>query len=811
MNMEKVKESSHQHLLSANYVKWFLLFGITIIFTITLYPNLVITKHAYTLGDVVERNIKAPKDFLIEDEEATESNRRRAVESVLTVYDYDTALASNLGQGLKQAFANIRAVFEAESKKQKKIKPMDTAEDPSIKATALPSPPGKEKLSVHDQIWQMKKDFEDKIGITVNKGAYTILESELFSEDISNLIVEILSTIMKNGVVTNKEILLKEAEKGITLRTVGTKTEFVTVNLKQFYGLDQAKTMVRIIGDDPLKGLNYNLLNLIVDFTQRVIQPNITLNRSETEERKKRAASEIKPILYKIKEGEMVLREGERVTEVQLLKLNALEIQTKNKQILPRSIGSAMIILCLLMTTYILYIKHPGKIERDSNKNLIFLTSVIITFSLLAVVSASMSQTLAQNTSFSISPSSISFGIPIASGAMIICLFMGLEVALPLAMVIAVFTAVIFQNGFEIFIYFLLNSMIAAYWVRNCRERKVIIIAGIKLGLLNVILATTIDVYTGSFSSLTILWDWAFAFLGGIGAAIITIGIAPLIEITFAYTTDIALLELANLDRPILRRLMIEAPGTYYHSVVVGTLVEAAASEIGANPLLAKVCGYYHDIGKIKQPLYFIENQRDGINKHDKLEPSMSSLILIAHIKNGIEVAKENKLGQVIIDTIQQHHGTSLISFFYEKAKQRKGQDAVKIDNFRYPGPRPQTREAALVMLADMIEAASRTLENPTPAKIQGLVQKRINKVVSDSQLDNCELTLKDLHKIAKSFNTILNGIYHHRIEYSDNLALINGKGKDGSPDRQPPKQTQNSIEESSATGKSHLKRLGQS
>jgi hypothetical protein len=256
---------------------------------------------------------------------------------------------------------------------------------------------------------------------------------------------------------------------------------------------------------------------------------------------------------------------------------------------------------------------------------------------------------------------------------------------------------------------------------------------------------------------------------------------------------------------------MIEAPGTYYHSVVVGTLVEAAASAIGANPLLAKVCGYYHDIGKLKQPLYFIENQKDGINKHDKLEPSMSSLILIAHIKNGIEIAKENKLGQVIIDTIRQHHGTSLISFFYEKAKQKKGEDAVEIDNFRYPGPRPQTREAGLVMLADVIEAASRTLENPTPAKIQGLVQNLINKVFSDSQLDNCELTLKDLNKIAKSFNTILNGIYHHRIEYSDNLSLINGKGKDGSPDRQPPKQTRNSIEESSATGKSHLKRLGQS
>jgi rRNA maturation RNase YbeY len=242
----------------------------------------------------------------------------------------------------------------------------------------------------------------------------------------------------------------------------------------------------------------------------------------------------------------------------------------------------------------------------------------------------------------------------------------------------------------------------------------------------------------------------------------------------FDYTTDITLLELANLDRPILRRLMIEAPGTYHHSVIVGTLVEAAASEIGANPLLARVCGYYHDIGKVNKPLYFIENQK-GKNKHDKLAPSMSSLILIAHVKDGVEIARKNKLGSMIIDTIKQHHGTSLIKFFYEKAKQRKGEDSVNIDDFRYPGPKPQTREAGLVMLADAVEAASRTLENPTSSRIQGLVQNLINKIFSDGQLDACELTLKDLHNIAKSFNQILSGIYHHRIEYPDQRAAANG------------------------------------
>jgi len=280
-------------------------------------------------------------------------------------------------------------------------------------------------------------------------------------------------------------------------------------------------------------------------------------------------------------------------------------------------------------------------------------------------------------------------------------------------------------------------------------------------------------------------------------------------EIAFGFTTDIKLLELSNLDQPILRRLMIEAPGSYHHSVVVGTMVEAAASEIGANSLLAKVCGYYHDIGKIKKPLYFIENQTDGVNKHDKLAPSMSSLILIAHVKDGVEIAKKNKLGQVIIDTIRQSHGTSLISYFFEKAKLLKGGNSVNIDNYRYPGPKPQTREAGLVMLADAVEAASRTLANPTPSRIQGLVQNLINKIFSDGQLDNCELTLKDLHNIAKNFNKILNGIHHHRIEYPEQPLLTNGKKKNGSFDRQQAKEVRDIPETNSTKGQGRLKRLG--
>lgn len=797
MNIINTQLSINKLLADTDRVRWGILIGVTIIFTILIYPNLVIKKHAYKLGDVATKNIKAKRDFLIEDEAATEAGRKQAVENVQTVYDFDVTLLPKINERVKAAFALIQEVYKT-----------NTKETPMESGNPLPDDKS-EKITIHNLVWQKKPEFEEKLGISVSDGAYRILEKEAFSQDISNRIIKILSEILTNGVVTNKELLLKETDKGIILKNIKTKKEKTIYKLKHYYDLDQAETMVKIIGQPILKDQSYTIRNMIVDVVQRLIQPNITLNRSETEERKKEAYAAIKPIFHKIKAGEMLLREGERVTRVQLLKLNAYEEGTKNEQILGIYVGTALIILSILMTIYMLCIEN--KPHLNNSKNLLFLASILVTFFFISKISASLAESAAQSAPFSISVTSMLYGIPMAAGAMTTCLFLGLEVAIPIAILIAIGTAVIFQNRFDIFIFFLLNGLMAAYWMQNCRERKVFIKAGLKLGLLNVLLASIINSYMGGSTIFKLLWDWAFAFSGGIAAGIVTAGIAPLVEIAFDYTTDIKLLELANFDQPILRKLMIQAPGTYHHSVVVGTMVEAAASEIGANPLLAKVCGYYHDIGKIKKPLYFIENQIDGINKHDKLAPSMSSLILIAHIKDGVEIAKKNKLGQVIIDTIRQSHGTSLISYFYEKARQLKGENSVNIDNFRYPGPKPQTREAGLVMLADAVEAASRTLDNPTPSRIQGLVQNLINKIFSDGQLDNCELTLKDLHNIAKSFNKILNGIHHHRIEYPEQPLLNNGKGKNGSPDRQQAEEVQDITKKDSTNGQRRLKRLGMS
>ncbi|MDX2447590.1 MAG: HDIG domain-containing protein [Desulfobacterales bacterium] len=569
--------------------------------------------------------------------------------------------------------------------------------------------------------------------------------------------------------------------------------------------------MVRVVGQPLIKDLNYNLRNLIVDVVQNLLAPNITLNKSETEEWKKLAASEIKPIFYKIKTGEMLLREGERVTELQLLKLKSLESQLKDEGVFAKSLGAAMVIICLFVIVHLLYLSYLKKLPGRYNRNLLCITCIFIFFMGIAKATAIFSESLVVGATLSISETTLFYGIPIGAGAMTICLFLGMEIAIPFAVLMAICTALVYDTGFEILIYLLLNGVMAAYWIQNCRERKVFIKAGLKLGLLNILLVVAAEIYSGNLSGMPIMWGAVFAFVGGVGTGIVTSGLSPLIELAFGYTTDITLLELANLDRPILKRLMIEVPGTYHHSVVVGTMVEAAASEIGANPLLAKVCGYYHDIGKIKKPLYFIENQEDGINRHDKLAPSLSSLILIAHIKDGMEMGRENKLGQAIIDTIGQHHGTSLIRYFYEKAKKQKGEHAVKIEDFKYPGPRPQTREAGLVMLADVLEAASRTMANPTPSRIQRLVQELINRIFSEGQLDNCELTLKDLHNIARSFKKILTGIHHHRIEYPETALLTGGNGKNGSTDRKPAKQIQDNAKTSERKSPGHLRRLGQS
>jgi hypothetical protein len=288
-----------------------------------------------------------------------------------------------------------------------------------------------------------------------------------------------------------------------------------------------------------------------------------------------------------------------------------------------------------------------------------------------------------------------------------------------------------------------------------------------------------------------IFFKLVLGFAGGILSGLIVSGIVPQFETLFGYITDMRLLELANLNQPIFQEMIMVAPGTYHHSIIVASMVEAAAEEIGANSLLAKVSAYYHDMGKIKKPDYYIENQQHWKNRHDKLTPKMSSLVIISHVKDGCELAKKYKLGRIISDIIRQHHGTRIVTFFYEKAKNDKsmsGQSILESD-FRYPGPKPQTKEAGLVLLGDIVEASSRMLKDPTPSRIKNLIRERISEILNEGQLDESELTFLDLNKISESFSMILIGIFHRRIDYpggSQETEKDKEKGGDGDSDKKP-------------------------
>lgn len=356
------------------------------------------------------------------------------------------------------------------------------------------------------------------------------------------------------------------------------------------------------------------------------------------------------------------------------------------------------------------------------------------------------------------------YGIPVAAGAMLVTLLFDFHTAITFSFSISLLTG--YWLGDPLFpIYTFAGSLTAAFSVIRCKRRSALLRGGFYVALVNSVIVLILLLAEGELFTYKTPSALVFAAFSGIIVSSIVSVLLPLLEYAFKITTDISLLELLDLNQPLMKALMITAPGTYHHSVIVGNLVEAAAEAVGVNPLLARVSSYYHDIGKVKMPDYFVENQ-GGPSRHEGLTPHMSSMIITNHVKEGVDLAKQYKLPQSIIDIIKQHHGSSLITYFYQKAKEQEREGGLNEENYRYPGPKPQTRVAALVMLADAVEASSRVLNDPTPSRISALVDKIVNHIFLEGQLDECELTLKDISEIKKRFTYILTGIFHKRIDY---------------------------------------------
>lgn len=786
--------------------KWILLVGMSIIVSLLVSPSFILDAPPYTLGDIADRNIRAKRDFLIEDPEATEKKREEAVRQAAVAYDLDENLSPAIIDRLDKAFKTMRenqTGLDAEALQGQHL---------------LKSPPAGDDFSsivlssAGERSLLKKKEFEECLGCLISGDIFAGLMERQFSLEVQEKIEQLIKSSMDRGIVSSKAWVRPNQSESLLIRKSGTGEE-ILVNSPFFYpDLDEARKMVVMQALEV--GRDVREMMLITSIVSSLLQPNLTFNLDETEKRREAAFASVKPVSIKVTRNEMIVREGQRIGHEELLKIRFHHQNVPAKHWLFIFL-SLFAFSCISISVVVHVTKQHLPTARMDMHDYLFL-AILFTFLLLFSRTGVWIGNLIGDSSGIITAMTFVCAIPLTAGAMMACIFFGVTVSLIFSLVFTLFTGMLFGKDFGMFFYFMIGSFVAAHGVSVCRNRMAPIKAGLLVGFSNVILIVLNAFLQDQWVFLRVVTNAFFGFSGGIFAGVLVTGLTPLAEMFFGYTTDIKLLELATMDQPLLQELMVEAPGTYHHSIIVGNMVEATAKSIGANSLLAKVAAYYHDIGKIKKPLYFIENQFECENRHEKLAPSMSSLILISHVKDGIELARQHHLGKEIINIISQHHGKSFISFFYNKAvdAREKSQSTkasvlppINADDYRYPGPKPQTKEAGLVMLADVVEAACRSLTEPTPARIQGLVNRLINNVFSDGQLDECELTLKDIHQIAKHFNQILATIHHKRIEYP----VTNGKGKTDAPDsgQREPKQDKDKPGTARERGKTDLKRLG--
>ncbi len=769
-----------------------LLLGLSLVLALILSPRMSEPLGKYRVGDVARENAKATGEFLVEDVETTAKKQQELMTQMPPVFDLQEQLADQVQQRLQKAMDYMRRIS------QEAVPPLPG--DPrsgSKKAQAKAAVPYRVLL-------EHKSEFDQILGVTIPRPTFHLLAKADFSPYLEAMISQVLTQFFNQGIISTRTTLQPEPRE-IIVRRLPSLKERVERPPYPFIELDEGRKSAAGYCRDIAVEVSPADRWLVCDMTQALLIPNVSPNWAETHERQQARLKELKPVYFKVKRGEMLVREGERITPLHLVKLQA------QSKIYPRSRGFLIfmgIFLCLTVLLGISYQLARIALRQFSTRlrDLAFVAALLVASTLLNKSLLVLGDNLTRN--LSLVGLNLVYILPQGLAPIFAAMFLGLETGVGVAFLSATFTAlVLVDKPFPLFIYLVIAGLMGVWGVKNCRRRSALIQTGLFIGLANMVLVTAFKLLEYPFTINDLLVGEIIALSGGVLTGILALGLTPIMESSFRYSSNIRLLELLNLDQPMLKELMLIAPGTYHHSMVVGQMVEAAAETIGANPMLAKAAAYYHDIGKSKKPAYFVENQMNGENKHEKLAPSMSSLILISHVKDGVDLARKNQLGEGIAEIIRQHHGTNLISYFYHKAKtQAANPNQVNIEDYRYPGPRPQTKEAGLVLLADQVEAASRTLTDPTPARIQGMVQKIVNNVFADGQLDECELTLKDLHHIARSFNKILSGIFHQRIQYPQ---AVDKKKTHEDLDKQPPKKNGHKSGETPEKSREDLKRLG--
>ena len=704
---DKISGSNMQKkkLSDKNIIKKISIFFIMLTaITLVLSINFFPDKILLKEGQICTKDILSPGDFEFVDLEATQNLKEKAAKSIKEVYDLNLANIENVEKEIDNLFLKIKEYQEKIDELSK-----DTNDNITENNRGL----------TDDELNEMANKINEDLGLYISEQVIV----DCFQFD--NLSLEKIRVDIKNS-------MRKIMEQGIKIDDLE--------NAK--------KQLIREISEI---SLDHHDALIASNIATSLLLPSLFLNEEDTDKRRQEAIASVDDVTKTIQKGQIIIRKGEVVTSEDIAILNALGL--KNPKINFSNIIGMIMITAICLLVVFLYLRYFSSAIYENVNKLILLGIISIFVVLLAKIASQASGYL----------------MPIASASMLIAISLSPNIAILLTVILSLLIGFIPGGGLNYILVSVISGIMAIYSIRKATQRSSLTRAGLIIAGVNIITISALGLINNE-SYYLILQNNLWGVLNGFLAVILTIGILPFLESYFDITTSFKLMELSNPNQPLLKKLILEAPGTYHHSIVVGNLSETVAEEIGGNGLLARVGAIYHDIGKIKRPYFFTENQEAYKNIHDEMEPSLSALVIASHVKEGLELAKKHKLPKDIIDIIAQHHGTGLITYFFHRALKENGSnvDAVAEENYRYSGPKPQTKEAGIILLADSLEAATRSLTNPTATRIKTLVKEIIQKNLESGQLEECDLTLKDLDKIGDSFSRILTGMFHSRVEYPD-------------------------------------------
>jgi len=728
-----------------------LLWGVvfTVLIVILLLPVQPIQGDTYSINSIIQELIVAPRDMNIPDPDSTERKKQERLAAVKSVYNFDDTK-------WRRQVRRTEQIFELGRNAINNYTP--PAGEESARA-AGPLHQNEELLT------QLEARLGDELTTQIPREVLALLIRMDFGISLQNRVTELIGTVMRRPIVNTT--YNAPLPGGYELRPLSDpdKTELELLDLQR------ALQILRGLVEEEIGQLSPSERRLMADWLQTTV---VETAEPDQEEISRRLAEARNINLYfSIKKGEVLARPGDKITDSDTLaKINhVIESRTRGLDYLMRATS------LLLFTAFLLYslskFSQYYRRRRKVSFHLFLLLTLVLAINITLVrVTMMIADSFSSYVALPLmqSPEAFYWAVPFAAGTMLVALLTGTEIAVMYSIVLVILTAFLFNGSFIILLYALIGCFTVIYGLRQYKERTALIKSGIALGLMNIIAVLAINLFNEQLGEpVPLLFGLLLGFLGGLLTAFVASFVLPVLESLFQITTDIKLLELSNHEHPLLRELFLKAPGTFQHSIMVGYLAEAAAAAVRANPLFCRVACLYHDIGKMLKPSYYVENTNEEIgNKHKGLSPHMSALIIINHVKEGIDLARRYRLPESIVDIIPQHHGTKLIRFFYEKAKRERKRELgpVKEDEFRYSGPKPQTRDAGIIMIADGAEAAARTLNEPSPSRFKGAIKTIIDTTFVDGQLDDCDLTLKDLTKISEAFLTVLTSMHHERVKY---------------------------------------------